>query len=386
MTDRRFWSSWALGLLLLTMLVAVLISQWSLSRYSDVVADRLLLLAELRRGAVQNYFDTAHAELKFWSASPTLARYHQRLDSAWKEQGAAAGESVRRSYITSNPHPFGERAKLARAGAEPYDLAHAEIHTIAREFITERGYYDFFLIGMDGNIQYTVEKEDDYATNLLDGSYRDTALGEVFLQALAEPGAVATSDVQRYAPSGDAPALFIATVIPGGAGEATGVLALQLPTDKLLEIMGYTGGMGETGETYLVGQDLLMRSDSRFVATSTVLEQEVATPTVNRALAGEQGVAETPDYRGVDVMSAFTSIEVGRNRWAVMAEIDVAEVRERAAEERPALTGILSLFYGLSLWSVWYWRGRQLPGEEAGGHVPEPAVAASDDGAGLGGI
>ena len=44
--------------------------------------------------------------------------------------------------------------------------------------------------------------------------------------------------------------------------------------------------------------------------------------------------------------------------WAVMAEIDKAEVIQGAATERPALAGVLLFFYALSLWTLWYWQGR----------------------------
>jgi hypothetical protein len=56
-------------------------------------------------------------------------------------------------------------------------------------------------------------------------------------------------------------------------------------------------------------------------------------------------------------------MEVGDTRWAVMAEIDRDEVVAIAARERPTLTAPLLFLYGLSLWSVWYWRGRTLPEE-----------------------
>ena len=64
-------------------------------------------------------------------------------------------------------------------------------------------------------------------------------------------------------------------------------------------------------------------------------------------------------------MSAYMPLEVGSTRWALMAEIDRAEIEQGAARERPALSGILLFFYGLGLWSVWYWRGRTLPDEVA---------------------
>ena len=62
-------------------------------------------------------------------------------------------------------------------------------------------------------------------------------------------------------------------------------------------------------------------------------------------------------------MSAYLPMHVGQSRWAVMAEIDQQEIELGAARERPAMSGLLALFYGLSLWSVWYWRGRPEPGD-----------------------
>jgi hypothetical protein len=66
-----------------------------------------------------------------------------------------------------------------------------------------------------------------------------------------------------------------------------------------------------------------------------------------------------------------------------MAEIDRAEIEEGAARERPALSGILLFFYGLGLWSVWYWRGRTLPDETA--HYSAIDFGDRDEGMGLDG-
>jgi len=117
--------------------------------------------------------------------------------------------------------------------------------------------------------------------------------------------------------------------------------------------MNFDAGMGRTGETYLVGDDLLMRSNSRFSEVSTILEARVDTATVRRALQGEYGVAFTRDYRGVDVLSAYSSAEIDQHTWAVMAEVDRAEILESAAGNRPMLTGLMLFFYGLGVGSIW---------------------------------
>ena len=157
--------------------------------------------------------------------------------------------------------------------------------------------------------------------------------------------------------------MFLARAMYDADSALIGVIALQAPTQKIHSIMQFDAGMGETGETYLVGQDTLMRSESRFSEVSTVLVQSVESDAVQRGLRGEYGVAFTEDYRGVEVLSVSLPLDVGDNRWAVMAEIDRDEIGELAARERPKLAAPLLFLYGLSLWSVWYWRGRTLPEE-----------------------
>ena len=93
-------------------------------------------------------------------------------------------------------------------------------------------------------------------------------------------------------------AMFMARAMIGPEGRILGVLALQLPTERIRSIMQFTAGMGESGETYLVGPDLLMRSNSRFSSHSTVLQQQVDTPTVRRALAGVAEVDTLGDEPG----------------------------------------------------------------------------------------
>lgn len=362
----KFWLGWAAAL---AVMIAVLIfgySQWNLRYYQGYIGDRAQLLAELRRGTLQEYFATAQAELRFWSRNEGIVNSQIQLNTLWDDEGEGFDQRLRALYIYDNPHPAGFLLNLDDPGdGSDYSDLHARTHPVARQFVTHRGYYDFFLIGPEGDIYYTVEKEDDFATNLVDGPWADTGLGEVF--TIARNGAasqvIAVSDMRRYGPSADAPAIFIATAIVSPGEEFLGVMALQLPTDHILSIMNYTDGMGDSGETYVVGEDLLMRSNSRFSEESTVLLQTVDSPSVARALAGEQGRMVIDDYRGIPVMSGFAPLSIGRHSWAVIAEFDMAEIAEFAASERPALAGPLLLIYALSLWSVWYWRGRKLPEE-----------------------
>ena len=122
---------------------------------------------------------------------------------------------------------------------------------------------------------------------------------------------------------------------------------------SLRNVMNFTAGMGKSGETFLVGKDRLMRSDSRFSTSSTILKVSVDTDTVDKALEGRHGVEFTEDYRGVEVLSAYTNLDFNGIRWAVLAEIDRDEVLQHMSSRRPAILGLTGLLYALAMWSLW---------------------------------
>jgi len=104
------------------------------------------------------------------------------------------------------------------------------------------------------------------------------------------------------------------------------VFAVQLPAGPINAILRFAEGMGETGETYIVGNDLMMRSQSRFSKDPTLLTVKVDTPSVRKGIAGLDGSHVIADYRGVPVLSHFSPIEFGGPKWVLLAEIDEAEV------------------------------------------------------------
>ncbi|MFY0607288.1 MAG: hypothetical protein JXR10_11260 [Cyclobacteriaceae bacterium] len=84
-------------------------------------------------------------------------------------------------------------------------------------------------------------------------------------------------------------------------------------------------GMGESGETYLVGGDMTMRSQSRFFPDDLPGTIEVRTKGVIAANQGEEGVDQFPDYRGIMVYSSYDRLEVDNLSWVILSELDVNE-------------------------------------------------------------
>jgi methyl-accepting chemotaxis protein len=73
------------------------------------------------------------------------------------------------------------------------------------------------------------------------------------------------------------PAAFIGAPLFDKEGVFKGALIFQMPIGHINKVMQTATGMGESGETYIVGTDLLMRSDSRLAKESTILKTKVET-------------------------------------------------------------------------------------------------------------
>ncbi len=84
-------------------------------------------------------------------------------------------------------------------------------------------------------------------------------------------------------------------------------------------------GLGETGESYLVGEDKLMRSRSRFYPDQIPTEILVNTRGVNNALKGTKDHGIITDYRGVRVFSAYEKLVYKGLSFVILTEMDEQE-------------------------------------------------------------
>ena len=236
----------------------------------------------------------------------------------------------------------------------------AGLDPMMQTIVDEFGWYDAFLITPAGDIAYSLVREPDLGMNIPNGPLADTAIGIAFRAAneytvrprLFGSPDVAFGDFRPYPPSNGAPASFLMAPIRDGQ-ELLGFFAFQIPLDEIDHIMQERSGLGQTGETYLVGPDFLMRSDSfldsdhRSVVASfggTIQDNGVDTEASREALEGRGGEKIIADYRGVPVLSAYTPLEIYGVRWALMAEIDRDEAfAEIGKTQRTALVGLLIL-------------------------------------------
>jgi signal transduction histidine kinase len=110
-------------------------------------------------------------------------------------------------------------------------------------------------------------------------------------------------------------------------GEIQAALLMEIANpaiDKLMFDKSGLQGLGKTGETFLVGSDLLMRTPSRFQNQQTP-NTIVNTEATQLSMAGNHGTKVITDYRGIKVLSSFSKLNIPDLEWVICAEIDLKE-------------------------------------------------------------
>ncbi len=323
--------------------------------------NEVLVDAAADKGTLKSYYVDEFAKEysgRNGGQTPDVEQIFTKLDST--------AIVMQQRYIKANPNPLGSKDALMASGdGSNYSQLHSKYHPSIRELQQRFGYYDIFLIDADsGHVVYSVFKELDYATSLKNGPFADTGLAEAYRGAMALSSAneVFMTDFAPYLPSYQDPAIFIATPVFDG-DRRIGVLAFQLPIDRINNVMTGEGkwkesGLGDSGETYLIGSDYKMRSQSRFwledkagfisaigkagidAATINAIKSKqtviglmpVNSPGVKSALSGQTGFSKFNDYRGIQVLSAYKPVEINGQKWAILAEEDEDEAEAAAIE------------------------------------------------------
>ncbi len=268
--------------------------------------NKLRAVQVTKKGQVEAYFQNVENAVSVVKGNPTTVTAIQDFDKAFKSEGG-------------------------NTGGLRWLAAEGIYGGIFEDVNNDFGFYDVFLIAANGDVIYTVAKESDLGENLLVGKLRNSGLAKAFRGTQGQE--IAFADFEPYAPSNNEPCAFLAGQVKDNSGKWIGSVAIQVPLDQINAITMERAGMGETGEVYLVGPDMLMRSDSYLDPTNhTVVASfrnpdkgSVDTEATREALAGKGGEKVIIDYNGNPVLSCYKPIDLWGVRWAILAEIDVAE-------------------------------------------------------------
>lgn len=269
-----------------------------------------------------------------------------------------------------------------------WSAANTRYQQFFREIVTKFQYGDALLISGTGDVVYTALKDVDLGTNILNGPYSGSKLHDAYKKAMAANSVdyVGITDFEFYQPAEMQPtAWVVAPIAPGG--KTIGVLAMQFPASRINELMTFdknwdSAGLGDSGETYLVGPDGLMRSDSRLFVNDpqkfkqeviaagtppdiaeqslrqggTTLVQPVASDATANAKMGQSGTLVSKDYLGNRTLQSYAPVSEHNSslQWAIVAKIDTTEAFEReAAFTRTLVLTTVGISFGVCLFAVY---------------------------------
>ena len=252
-------------------------------------------------------------------------------------------------YVAKNPEAYNKKElyKMDKMFKTEYSEIHVQHHPILRSILEAFGRNDLFLVNPNGDVVYSVLKNADIGTNLLEGNYANTGLARVFKKTQrAKKGQAVFEDFSVYEPAYNQEVAFIGMPIYFGE-DNEGALIFQLPKDKINAILNFNNqvdkvGLGESGEAFLVGPDYTMRNESRFSSKiqeldeatkkshTTIGNYRIDTPATRAAIAGESKTTLGVDYFNNNVILSYAPVKVYNEKWAIIVKIDEAEALANA--------------------------------------------------------
>lgn len=314
---------------LLSLLPLVTVSYVNYHTTYNALLDRakydLAIFAQNKVHEIQHYFKESLTDLLVEVRSKSAVAMLDDFRSAFRAMGTDLNTFVKSPQWAALDQKHGEHLAF---------------------FTTAHGYYDFLIIDEKGNLLYTHKQEKDLGTNLFNGPYAGTLLGKACRKAFEQEMPV-FSDFERYAPSFNMPAAFLITLIFDEEGEKIGLAALQVGNAGIDRIMQEEIGLGTSAESYLIGSDLIMRSNSVLDDKPTILSEKVTTDQARSwlrdhienevSVVGGCDAHKTSTYigrKGYPVIGMHGNIEIGGIRLAVITEVNESEAINAATAQR----------------------------------------------------
>lgn len=222
----------------------------------------LTAATQLKERYIEAFFDERIANLALQVALAENIRFVSELH---RTASVAVGQGVNKAVPAASEQMHGDLAR----------------------FINQYGYHDVLIVDLDGTILFAVsENEENIGENLFRGHLGKTALAASCRRAL-ESGRTEFADIESR---GDGHELdcFLVRVVLGADGQPVGLMAVQMSLEQVDRLMQDSAGMGESGETFLVGADYLMRSDSKWEPVKTAMRIKVDTGPVRDWVATEK--------------------------------------------------------------------------------------------------
>lgn len=272
--------------------------------------DKLTAIRDIKKRQIQDYFESARVLMYILARSGDVVSLYDQL------------------VAYHDLHGFDPNGTYDIDTPEYEDIIDGLNAQNITQFNDDTGFADIYLIcAKHSHVMYSASGEKDLGSNLRSGPYKGSGLHKIFEKALLQKRTV-FQDFELYEAINNKPAAFEAKPIYKD-DKLVSVLVIRLSLDSIDNIMQARNGMGETAETYLVGSDQLMRSDSFFDKTYHSVQASFTNPEKGKvdtvasreALNGKEGVNLIKNFNGQSVLSSYSPIKVGGGNWAIIAEM-----------------------------------------------------------------
>ncbi|EQC43825.1 methyl-accepting chemotaxis protein [Bacteriovorax sp. Seq25_V] len=254
------------------------------------------------------------------------------------------------SYI-SNDKLYGDRIRLT---AKDYKLKSIMLVSINGQVIMN-SIYD--------------EKYHFLGRSLRNGALKGSALSKCFEQAIAsDSNKMFFADYALYQTSGDVHSFICQRALAEfphpdegiAKGDVLGVLVTEVDQAYINGILSSREGMGETGQTYLVGEDGILRSNmfiesGKFNVTNSLKENiKIENEAVKNALANNVGSLTLVGPLGKEVLTSYRTLRVIDRNWAFIAEREITDILAPVNKMIYFIVLISFILFGIIVFVSWY--------------------------------
>ncbi|MBF0421830.1 MAG: response regulator [Magnetococcales bacterium] len=318
---------WFLLLTVLSTSVVGLLSYFNASRILKKDSQSLLFSTlALKSGMIESFYQEKFRHINTLAFARSNMHLLARLQAAWKESKLPLAEFVKSPSWIDMTAEWGE------------DL---------REFQKSYGYLNLYLLDPHGNILFVANGEDLLGTNLLQGKKKDSLFSRVYGELGEHMQSELLSDFEFFNLPPSEVSHFLIRAIIDDNFKLAGGMALQIPFEPINHILLNRIGLGNTGKTFLLGLDGIMRSNSHLSPHATVLTEKCETPLLEYWKRQQRRPAQPvavqvplvamenvyPDYRAVPVLGAYHDLPIFEKvgiHWILAGEIDAQEAFESA--------------------------------------------------------
>ncbi|ANU37382.1 Transducer protein Htr6 [Vibrio scophthalmi] len=217
-------------------------------------------------------------------------------------------------------------------GTERYRLLHTRYHRAYLELLKRSDFDDILLVDINGNVTYSIYKNDNFGTNLISGKYKDDNLGLAFQKLKKNVTSVRKTN-EDYTPvffsdfethHGKSYAWIGAPIIQQGYLHSYAMF--RLPNNSLTKLMADNNNIWSI-KTLLVGEDHKPR-------TLAYSQEEVdnSLTIIDRAFNNPASVGTFTNALGEEIIAAYSHIQTKGIDWALVVEVAEKEAFARVQQ------------------------------------------------------